>query len=61
VNHEGWKLNGAHQLLVYTDDANILGGNISTLNKTLETLVVPPREEFCLEVNTEKSMYMFMC
>jgi hypothetical protein len=43
VNHEGLKLNGARQLLVYTDDANILGGNISTLNKTLETLIVPPR------------------
>ena len=43
--------------MVYTDGTNILGGNISTLNKNLEALVVP-REEFCLEVNAEKSMYM---
>ena len=60
MNHEGWKLNGAHQLLVYTDDANVLGGNISTVNKTLGALVVS-REEFCLEINAEKSMYMVMC
>jgi hypothetical protein len=60
VNHEVLKLNGTHQLLVYTDDANILGGNISTLNKTLRALVVS-REEFCLEINAEKSMYMVMC
>ena len=60
MNHEGMKLNGTHQLLFYTDDANIMGGNISTLNKTLEVLVVP-REEFHLEVNAEKSMYMVTC
>ena len=55
MNHEVLNLNGSHQLLVYTDDANILGGNISTLYKTLEVLVIP-REEFCLEVNAGKSM-----
>ena len=46
--------------MVYTDGTNILGGNISTLNKNQEALVVL-REEFCLEVNAEKSMYMVMC
>jgi hypothetical protein len=60
VNHEGLKLNGTHQLLVYTDDVNILGGNISTLNKKPEALVIS-RKKFCLEVNAEKSMYMVMC
>ena len=60
VHHEGLKLNGVHQVVVYTDDTDILGGNISTLHKNLEALVVP-REEFCLEVNAEKSMYMVMC
>ena len=53
MNHEVLKLNGTHHLLVYTDDANVLGGNISNLNKTLEVLVVP-REGLCLEVNAEK-------
>ena len=60
MNHEVLSLNGTHQLLVYTDDANILGGNTSTVNKTLGALVVS-REEFCLEINAEKSMYMVMC
>ena len=60
MNHEVLNLNGTHQLLVYTDDANILGGNISTVNKTLGALVVP-REGFCPEVNAGKSMYMVMC
>jgi hypothetical protein len=59
VNHEVLKLNGTHQLLVYTVDANILGGNISTVNKTLGALVVL-REEFCPEVNAGKSLYMVM-
>jgi hypothetical protein len=60
VHHEGLKLNGIYQLVVYTDDANILGGSINGLNEKVEALVVP-REEFCLEVNAVKIMYMAMC
>jgi hypothetical protein len=29
----GQKLNGTHQLLVYADDANLLGDNIDTTKK----------------------------
>ena len=28
VNQDGLKLNGTHQLLLYVDDVNILGGSI---------------------------------
>jgi hypothetical protein len=32
VNQQGLKLNGVHQLLVYANDVNILGGSV-TYNK----------------------------
>ena len=60
MNHEFLNLNGTHKLLVYTDDANILGGNTSTVNKTLGVLVVP-REGFCPELNAGKITYMVLC
>jgi hypothetical protein len=36
VNHDGLKLNGTHQLWVYGDDVNILGGRVQTVTKNAE-------------------------
>jgi hypothetical protein len=40
VNQDGLKLNGTHQLFVYADDVNILGGCVHTINENAEALVV---------------------
>jgi hypothetical protein len=34
VNQGGLKLNDEHQLLVYANDYNLLGGNIHTIKET---------------------------
>jgi len=36
VNQEALKLNGIHQLLVYIDDINTLGGRVLTIKKNTE-------------------------
>jgi len=53
------KLNGTHQLLVYADDVNILGGSIHTLKANSEAFVVASKETG-LEVNPDKTKYMVM-
>jgi hypothetical protein len=53
------KLNVTHQLLVYTDDVNLLGGNIDTIKKNTQTLI-DGSNEFDLEVKTEKTKYMLL-
>ena len=54
VIQDGLKLNGTHQLLVYADDVNILGGNVHTVKKNAEALVVDSKETG-LEVNADKT------
>jgi rRNA processing protein Krr1/Pno1 len=57
----GLKLHGTHKLLVYADDVNVLGDNtrIDTIRKNAETLI-DASKEFGLEVNTEKTKYIFL-
>jgi len=51
------KLNGAHQLLAYADDVNVLGGSVDTVKENAEALAAATRE-IGLEVNAHKTKYM---
>jgi len=53
------KLKGTHQLLVYADDVNILGGSVHTVKVNAEALIVASRE-IGLEVNADKTKYKVM-
>jgi hypothetical protein len=59
VNKDGLKLNGTHQLLVYAQDINILGGSIHAIKKKLGAFVVSSKE-IGLEVNADKTKYTVM-
>jgi hypothetical protein len=59
VNQDDLKLNGTHQLLVYTDDVNILGRSIHTINKNTKDVVVASME-IELQVNADKTKYLVM-
>ena len=48
------KLNGTHQLIVYSDDVIILGGSIHTTKKNTEALVIASKH-IVLEVNAENT------
>jgi len=59
VKQDGLKLNGTHQLMVYADDVNILGGSVHTVKENAEALILASKN-IGLEVNADKTKYMVM-
>jgi hypothetical protein len=58
-NQEGLILNGTHQVLAYTDDVNIVGENIDTVQKNTKA-ILDASKEVSLEVNPDKTKYMLV-
>jgi hypothetical protein len=54
----GLKLNGTRQLLAYAD-VNLLGVNIDTIKKKMESLIGASKE-VGLEINVEKIKHMLV-
>jgi len=44
VNQNSLKLNVTHQLLVYVDDINIVGGSVHAVKENAEALIVASKE-----------------
>ena len=59
LNQDGLEWNGTHQLQVYADDVNILGGSIHAIKKNTEALLVASKQTG-LEVNADRNKYMVM-
>ena len=59
VNQDDLRLNGAHQLPVYADNVNMVGGSVHTIKENVEALIVATKE-IGLEVNADESKYMVM-
>jgi hypothetical protein len=52
-------LKGKHQLLVYADDVNLLGGSINAIKEDIESLLQASMD-IGLEIHAEKTQYMIM-
>jgi hypothetical protein len=55
----GMNLNGKHRLLVYADYVNLLGDNMDTIKKNMETLT-DASKEVGIEVNAVKTNLMLL-
>jgi hypothetical protein len=58
-NQVGLKSNGAHQLLAYADDLNLLGDNVENTRQNIETLSDASKKDG-LEVDIKKTKYMLV-
>ena len=59
VNHDGLKLIGLYQLLVYAGDVNVLGGSVHNIKWNTGAILLNGKE-IGLEVNADKTKYMVM-
>jgi len=59
VNRNGLKLNGSHQLWIFADDVNVLGGSVHTIRKNTGAFLIGSKE-IGLEVNADKTNCMVM-
>ena len=59
VNQDNLKLNCTHQLLVYTDNVNILDRSINAIKANAQALVAASKE-IELEGKADKTKYMVM-
>jgi hypothetical protein len=58
-NEVGLEFTGAHQLLVYADDVNLLGDSINIIRENKVSPLESSRD-VGLEINAEKTKYMIM-
>ena len=56
-NREGLELNGTNQLLVYADDATLLGDNEEVLKSNMH-IILNSTKDIDLEINIHKTKYI---